>query len=618
MALTKLSTDVIDLSGNTEGLVIPSGTTTSTTDTTGTCDFPASAGAVALYQFADNANDTCGNFNPFTQGGITYAAGKFGKAAVFNPSTPSYIRLADNSIQYTNTSFSVWVYPTVSQAGEVGTIFSNWGYINGNQEKGFLIRAFNTSLNIRINQYTSGGTQTYNSTGTLNLNAWNHVAITMSQTQTKIYLDNAAPETFTTSGYTFNTSYPHYPGIGVYQSPQYFAQASWQGMLDQMRIYDAILTAGDVTKLYNETNVTTTSGRPTSPTEGLLRDNTTTGALEFYDGSLWQQISGTLVPGFIASENFNTRLYTGTGANTVVTGVGFAPEFIWIKNTGAITEHIASDIVRGTLNEVSPNNTYKAELRGIAGFDSDGFTLDSVSTANYSSGNLVSWNWKAGGSAISNYQGSITTQVSVNQDAGFSIVKYTGTGNSTSTIGHGITAGAPDIIICKDTTNEGTSWPVYSSALPAVTNNLFLNLDTTTSQYQNRFSAVTSTTFSSGTSGGEVNGNGATMIAYCWKSIPSYSKIGSYVGTGSTGNAQDIGFEPAFLMCKRYSSNSGWYIIDNKRSTSNPRNKFLEANEIGAQYTPGDGVNFTPTGFSFINTDLNGGGQNWLYMAFSK
>ena len=253
MATTKLSTDSIDLSTNTVGLVIPSGVTTSTTDTTGTCDFPAGAGAVALYQFADNANDTCGNFNPITQGGITYAAGKFGKAAVFNPSTPSYIRLADNSIQYTNTSFSVWVYPTVSQAGEVGTIFSNWGYINGNAEKGFLIRAFNTSLNIRITQYTPAGTQSYYSTGTLNLNAWNHVAITMSQTQTKIYLDNAAPETFTTSGYTFNTSYPHYPGIGVYQSPQYFAQASWQGMLDQMRIYDAILTPTQVGLLFNET-----------------------------------------------------------------------------------------------------------------------------------------------------------------------------------------------------------------------------------------------------------------------------------------------------------------------------------------------------------------------------
>ena len=324
-----------------------------------------------------------------------------------------------------------------------------------------------------------------------------------------------------------------------------------------------------------------------------------------------------------ASENFNTNLYDGDGGTTqAISGVGFESDFTWIKDMDATESHALFDIVRGA-NEWLSSDTVAAETTysgnyGLLSWSINGFTVGNGTAVNRLNDKYVSWNWKAGGSDVSNYQGSITTQVSVNQDAGFSIVKYTGTGNSTSTIGHGITAGAPDIIICKDTTNAGTSWPVYSSALPAVTNNLFLNLDTTTSQYQNRFSAVTSTTFSSGTSGGEVNGNGATMIAYCWKSVPSYSKIGSYVGTGSTGNAQDIGFEPAFLMCKRYSSNSGWYIIDNKRSTSNPRKLFLESNSAAPQYTPGNGVDFTSTGFSFINTDLNGGGQNWLYMAFSK
>ena len=616
MAATKLSTDVIDLSTNTEGLVIPSGVTgPDTADTTIDCNYPTTA--TSLYQLngdggvSNNVPDKCGTYNG-TSTNVTYATGKFGNAASFNGSS-SFIDLNSKDMysQQSQITLSAWAY--------FDNLNTNNYIFSGTTDFGFYDYGNGYIYFLPDSTVTNRGY--YQVNGLYTANSWVHIVMVFDGTATgnsnrlKAYI-NGVKLVLPIYGTIPSTTQTATSNLLIGKSTT--RNTYFDGLIDQARIFPSALTQEDVTKLYNETNVTTTSGRPTSPTEGLLRDNTTTGALEFYDGSLWQQISGTLVPGFIASENFNTRLYTGTGANTVVTGVGFAPEFIWIKNTGAITEHIASDIVRGTLNEVSPNNTYKAELRGIAGFDSDGFTLDSVSTANYSSGNLVSWNWKAGGSAVSNNQGSITTQVSVNQDAGFSIVKYTGTGNSTSTIGHGITAGAPDIIICKDTTNAGTSWPVYSSALPAVTNNLFLNLNTTTSQYQNRFSAVTSTTFSSGTSGGEVNGNGATMIAYCWKSVPGYSKISSYVGTGSTGNAQDIGFEPAFLMCKRYSSNSGWYIIDNKRSTSNPRNLFLEANEISAQYTPGDGVNFTPTGFSFINTDLNGGGQNWLYMAFSK
>ena len=87
----------------------------------------------------------------------------------------------------------------------------------------------------------------------------------------------------------------------------------------------------------------------------------------------------------------------------------------------------------------------------LESFDSDGFTVGSGSSTNGTSATFVGWNWKAGGAASSNSDGSITTSVSANTTAGFSIVSYTGTGNN-DTIGHGLSQ-AVDMVIVKGLTN---------------------------------------------------------------------------------------------------------------------------------------------------------------------
>jgi hypothetical protein len=81
----------------------------------------------------------------------------------------------------------------------------------------------------------------------------------------------------------------------------------------------------------------------------------------------------------------------------------------------------------------SGNNT-------ISSLDSDGFTVDATGTGgtNESAINYVAWNWKASNAtAVSNTEGTITSQVSANTTAGFSIVSYTGTG-AAATVGHGL------------------------------------------------------------------------------------------------------------------------------------------------------------------------------------
>jgi len=397
------------------------------------------------------------------------------------------------------------------------------------------------------------------------------------------------------------------------------------------------------------------AGRPSSPTEGLLRDNTTTGALEFYDGSLWQQISGTLVSDNPPSDNFNTVIWTSTGGNTdiSITGVGFKPDFVWAKSRTDAYNHTLYDSVReaGTnhwlasdLSNSESSLAASAALYGYLGsFDNDGFTgkagTSDNSYFNYNTNkNYVGWNWKAGGAKVPNNEGDITTQVSVNQAAGFSIVEYTGTGNGASKIGHGITAGAPDLIICKNASQSGYSWAVYSSALPSVTNNLFLDFSGFINQYQDRFSAVTSTTFTAGSNYPEVNGNNDDMIAYCWKSVPGYSKIGSYTWTATNYTAgpmvANLGFTPRFVMIKGTTVTSNWYIFDNMRGQTGtyvyqvPLAPDLpDAEQTTAQNVGYQSIQFNSNGFSAMvwnasgyttgSTGLNEQNQTYLYFAIA-
>ena len=97
----------------------------------------------------------------------------------------------------------------------------------------------------------------------------------------------------------------------------------------------------------------------------------------------------------------------------------------------------------------------------VKSFNHDGFTTDVNGPINTNGHNYAAWCWKAGGPAVSNSDGSITSSVSANQEAGFSIVSYTGTG-SVATIGHGL-GKKPDWIMVKNRT-DSNNWNIYHSA----------------------------------------------------------------------------------------------------------------------------------------------------------
>jgi hypothetical protein len=259
---------------------------------------------------------------------------------------------------------------------------------------------------------------------------------------------------------------------------------------------------------------------------------------------------------------FNVVLYTGDGTDDkAITGVGFQPDMVWIKSRSNAFSHNIYDSVRGVSKRIQPNltNAESSPISGVKSFDADGFTLgNDTDDTNFTSGvTYVAWCWKAGGTAVSNTDGSITSQVSANVDAGFSIVSYTGNGTNPSTIGHGLGV-VPAMIITRVRSTTG-EWPVYHQSLtPDYT--LYLYATYAASTYQNRYdySAFTSSVYSShATSGGEINTSGQTYIAYCFAEIEGFSKFGSYVGNGSTNGPfvyTGTGFKPAFVMIKRTDS----------------------------------------------------------------
>ena len=329
-----------------------------------------------------------------------------------------------------------------------------------------------------------------------------------------------------------------------------------------------------------------------------------------------------------SSLNMNTLLYTGTGSgasNRQLTGVGFQPNWTWIKNRNSGQEHVLVDSVRGATKRLDSSTTGAEETNNttVGSFISDGFQLGSGTVQNRVNGNgngLVAWNWKAG-TSFSNSAGangaSIASTGSINTTAGFSIIKYTGTG-SNATVGHGLGA-VPKMIIVKKLSGSD-SWTIYHASMGATKK---INFDTGAGGTQSdrwNDTSPTNTLFSIGTNGG-VNANNATYVAYCFADKQGYSKFGSYVGNGNAdGTFFYTGFKPAWLMLKTTADNSSnWQMLDNKRQGFNPENETLNPNNADVEGTANT-IDFVSNGFKIRtnNAEFNGNGLTYIYMAFGQ
>ena len=322
------------------------------------------------------------------------------------------------------------------------------------------------------------------------------------------------------------------------------------------------------------------------------------------------------------TQYFNTVLYTGDGNDgRTVTGVGFQPDWVWLKGRSEAEHHTLNDVVRGANKQIYSHLSYSeaTDTDRLQSFDSDGFTLGTDVIVNKNSETFVSWNWLAGGSASSNSNGDITSSVSANTTSGFSIVSYTGTG-SVATIGHGLGV-APKLIIVKTRSYSSQAWPVDVRAVDGI---LYLNETGAKGSYGNSSpfptTAPTASVFSVG-SPENTNASSATYIAYCFAEVKGYSKIGSY--TGGSDPFVYLGFKPAWIMFKNSSASENWRIIDNKRDTDNPAAQHLYPNlnsAEGSGTSYNDFVDFLSNGFKIRSGsgEIDGSGNTIIFMAFAE
>ena len=242
----------------------------------------------------------------------------------------------------------------------------------------------------------------------------------------------------------------------------------------------------------------------------------------------------------VPSEHFSTDLYTGTGSAITVSGMSFQPDLVWVKSRSNTWSHLLmNSVTDGTLTS---NSTAAEVAQPSFVFNSDGFTTPTGGSWTNNGDTYVGWSWKAGGVASSNTDGTITSSVSANTRAGFSVVSYTGNGAASGSIGHGLSQ-APKMMIFK---NKGgvTNWFVWhndgttlrrleglNTTAAAVTSGLITSFDADT------FNFSTTTT--------DFNGSGSNYIAYCFAEVEGFSKIGSFTGqAGDTSGYINCGFAP--------------------------------------------------------------------------
>tara|TARA_R110001592_G_scaffold1630_1_gene9464 strand:+ start:16 stop:1059 length:1044 start_codon:yes stop_codon:yes gene_type:complete len=323
------------------------------------------------------------------------------------------------------------------------------------------------------------------------------------------------------------------------------------------------------------------------------------------------------------TDYFNTLLYAGNdGTGRSITGVGFQPDFVWIKDRSNAYKHGIFDVKRGVTKVVSSNSDSVEETisNSLTAFGTDGFTVGSNALVNGNNNNYVSWNWKAG-SAISNNAGSpvgtsLASSGSVNTDAGFSVVTYASNGNN-YTVPHGLGV-APNVVIVK---NRSISkyWAVYHSSL-GNTKAVYLDSsaapDTDNTYWQN--TTPTSTVFSVGTNSGNNSGN--AMVAYSFAQKQGYSKFGNYTGNGNAnGTFVYTGFKPAFVMLKNATDASDWNMKDSKRPGFNQVNDILYPNLNNAEEHGGD-IDILSNGFKTRTTaaNTNDNASTYIYFAFAE
>ena len=575
-------------------------------------------GAVYLYWAiaadADTTTPTLTNSfktNLYTGNGATQTiGGHINGAAQFNgsSSTIAFNNPITNASK-TSMSFSLWLsfnnLITSSFYGIFGTQVNS-------QSPPFVLNMYGASeyINASFERYESGNqyySSSYSSVGAYKyeVGLWYHLACSYdsSTDAVSIYINGAHLQTYTITLQSTGRTMTNLSFLGAYDTLGGNVRQSFNGSIDQVRIYDSTLTASEVLQLYNET----------SSTANTLNFPTGAGCVAAYP--------------LDTNSNDLSGNYNGTDSNiTYSEGPAFKPTFIWMKARQAAATQALQDSVRGTSHFIASNGSdpqYVYSGYGVVSYNNDGFTLTDVASGGYavngapggafasSSAYYVGWTWKGAVNLPTiNTAGSITSIVSANPASGFSTVKYMGNGGSRQSVGHGLNS-APEYVLFKRL-DTSANWFVF--VLVSGTYRRFEGLNTTNASTSiSYFGATPSTITWSGTTS-DFNGNGNSYLMYCFHSVAGFCDIGSYQGNRPTDVQVAVPFQPTWVMIKDSDNNGeGWVMIDSSRG-----NQLLQA-ESGGPEVAYTGVTFTATGFTVGNSGLvNSNGATITYLAFKE
>ena len=323
--------------------------------------------------------------------------------------------------------------------------------------------------------------------------------------------------------------------------------------------------------------------------------------------------------GLNVEEVFSTYLYDGTGATQSITNdIDLSGEggMTWLKIRSLNGyDHSVYDTERGANKRIVPNSTGEEFTRsgGLTSFNSDGFTLGNAGDENQSGANIVSWTFRKAPKF-------------------FDVVTYTGTG-SNQNISHSLGC-VPGFVVVKKTSGTG-NWSAWHRSLPDANDYILLNTTNGALDGGSSYNrSVTDTTYRVFGDYPDENQSGQTYVAYLFahndgdgefgsEADADIIKCGSYTGNSSNDGPEiDLGFEPQWIMIKRASNVSGWYIWDTMRGivSDGSGDAFLYANASDSEDPSGTFLKVTSTGFKLQNAGLqtNGSSNDYIYIAIRR
>ena len=326
------------------------------------------------------------------------------------------------------------------------------------------------------------------------------------------------------------------------------------------------------------------------------------------------------------TKNFGIVKYTGTGSSQAITGLGFKPDLIWIKQRNGSGHNVLTDSTRGVTKQLEITDTEggaqpaeSTNTDGVTAFGTDGFTVGGDAAYSGNTNTYVAWCWRAnGGTTSTNTDGTVASTVQANQAAGFSIVSYTGTGTA-MTIGHGLSA-APNFTIIKDRSNAA-NWIAFYDVEDGSLDYMFPNAYT--GKANSSLTGPNSSIWNFSGSDSYSNTSSRNYIMYAWHNVEGYQKFGTYEGNNTDNNGPFVytGFRPRLLVLKGIDESYGWYVFDSERSISNLVDDNISWFPGGAETSEPTGarkVDFLSNGFRVMAdaASINGNNDTYLYMCW--